>query len=568
MKIFKVAVVGGIVVMAAVMAHADAIRIKKFSFPSGFNNASAMTFVKGKERIWIFRRNADSYEFDIESGSWTALGKSVGNCASDPYINLVEDAYAPGWLWSANFYDGLLHYNLINRSSQVYTVRSSFGGHPVTAVALDKNRIWVGTASGLYYLSRDSQTTQKVDAFGNTWVKSLAVDGIRIWVNGSSFVDSTDLQIKEVSVAEKWPMKEVRSFSFLPPYKISFDSYGKTVVIIGSADKIILSLDDVEAIYATRGEGAIWLYWGDIARFDLNSMSIAEKYTHIHGGAKCLYEDGDFLLFLADNYLARINRKTRQMDVSQLFLTTMLQDKSNYWALSSQDGLIMIPKANLNEAFKIDKSLEDAKNRIGELGGFLRHAEDIDIVQRIKYIVELFELLRKDKTNREVNILTSEARHALRMQKEGGDWFAPKLDFAQLTELEKPIGYYALATSAFGAGKPVEAMEYFEILRKSYPDSICLGWIQKNDLELMIATKNKYQEISRKKMSKDQRLWELGNLYFDAMLVDWNTWEVGYNTNLAFSYFNELISKYPDSIWAKTAQQKMDEYNSALEQAD
>lgn len=533
--------------------------IKTFSFPVGLNNASVMAFVKGRERIWILQKDANSYEFDIKTGSWTALGKAIGNSQSENGSNLVEDPYEPGWLWSPNFYAGLLHYNLIDRSSQTYTVRPYFGDEPPTAVAPAKNRIWVGTAHGLYFLSRSTRKAVKVEALGKTWIKSLAVDGDKIWVNGDLYVEDSSLQVKKVSGLEGWPIKEIRNFSFVPPYKISFDPYGETkIVIVGPGDKIATSLKDVSGYFATQGKGAIWLHWGDIARFDLKTSSITEIYAGIHGGASWLYEDGNSLVFLADHYLARINRETQQMEVGQKTFTALLRDGSTYWVLSPHDGLMMVPKANLDQMFATDDSLMEGRERIRDLGQLLRDEEDI--VKRIKYVAELFELLQKDKESRGANISAVEGIRRLMTMKDGGGWYVPKLNVAQLSEREKPVAYYVLATSSFETGKPVEAMEYYEILKKSYPGSASLGWITKHDAEVMLTTKKKYLEISSKKMSEEQRLWELGNLYYDAMRVEWNVLEVGFNPNLAFGYFDELIRRYPDRPLAKAAQQKMDAF--------
>jgi hypothetical protein len=50
--------------------------------------------------------------------------------------------------------------------------------------------------------------------------------------------------------------------------------------------------------------------------------------------------------------------------------------------------------------------------------------------------------------------------------------------------------------------------------------------------------------------AEDKRLYDVGKAYFDFMTVSWNTSEHYYLYDLAFRFWDELLKKYPQSVWS------------------
>ena len=129
---------------------------------------------------------------------------------------------------------------------------------------------------------------------------------------------------------------------------------------------------------------------------------------------------------------------------------------------------------------------------------------------------------------------------------------------------DRPFIYFGLLFYNMKNGNPEQALIYDSLLHKECPEHYLTNLLQDYERNLLIKAKHEIDNIKSKKLSEDEYLWLYGKIYKNMFRNSLNVAEVGWNLSFPFSFFNQLIKKFPKSKFADNAEYEMLSYNEAM----
>ncbi len=535
----------------------DSPVVKKYAFPDetklvktdGYDRLAFSPFCN--DVIWLMDANKETYEFDIESGKFKSLKPFLEEFSSGS--KFVKDSIDDNVVWIYSFHKGIVKYDKSTGTKTVFSIRKFFNGNEINKVVPVEDMVWICTTGGLFYFLRESGDILEIKQFKGIWINSFYAEKTQLWIN-DDMLYSIEKEKAFQSSDENWPLPGMRFLKVVNGYKIFAKNRDRIIhdslLVVKDNNEIIGSIKKVPLNAVTLdNDKNLWFFGKGVVKFSTRERKIFDRRKTHFTGLK-VKDCGNYMCFIGYGVFARFNKVSREIEKFEYdgSCKDYIVDNNCFWILF-KDGIVRLKKTRNDAFFKTKSNIRKA--RIGTL------FNEEDIIERIKKANEMILSFQKEKRSKWVNKNGYTLKCAFRTYKPKDIKRIQAFLNEEKKPLEKEVGYYILATSSLTLGYPSLSLQYYDKFRTEFPNSKFLDFITEEDIKRIKATDSTMQEIKSKNLSKDEELWELGNLFFEASKVSWNRGEVLPNTDYPFSLFDELIEKYPSSNWADNAEMKM-----------
>ncbi len=566
-SIYIISIVSLFLVFESKAFNEDTLTVKKYAFPSEVKSSKNMKYNHllfspiSNNKIWLLDANEDAYEFDIETANFKSLRPFLGGFSVSPHV--VKDSNNDNIFWIHSFHEGVIKYDKSTGTKTVFTIREFFRGEAITKVVPRKDKVWICTAGGLFYFLRKDGNIVEIKEFKNIWINSVYPEKDRLWIK-SDMIYFLKTKKAIQFFEESWPYQGMKLLKVVNGYKI-FGKSGESklkdsVLVVDDNDKILAVLKEVplNAVTLDNDEN-LWFFGPGIVKFSTGEKQVVDKQKARIEGSK-VYNCEKYVYFVM-NYrnFSRFDKLTGQTEIFEpdRNCQDFIVDDNYFWVLF-EDGIVKLNKTNNDSLFKLKSSIK--RVRAGDL------FEEDDIIEKIKKAGKMISSIQEEKRTKwvaeennkytfQLALRTYDAEDIKRIQ-----YFLNK----DIQPLEREIGYYILVTSSLMLGHPGLSLQYYDKFKTEFPKSDFLNLIEEEDIKIIKATDSTMQEIKSKNLPEDEKLWKLGNLFFETSRVSWTHGQVSLNTDYSFSILEELIEKYPSGNWADNAEMKMLLFNEGL----
>lgn len=565
-----------LMIVPAVSANTSgSIRFIPFPADSGLKNSESMMFVPGKDgpKIWVFPTNACAYELDPGTGEWRNLKSTIGEfaCFDGSGEPGYLDEFRPNLLWLPNFHRGVVRIDIATGKSAGVPA-TAFERAAITTVAPDKERIWIGTSEGLYFLDPVTLGVTKIPEFTGIWVRQISVEPKRLWINGEFMISKKDMHIESIYSRPGWPLSKVESFHLLEGYTFFANTSGSpNLVILDPQDRIIGQIDRVAADFATKGASGIWLSGRHFNRrvnlFDLKNQALSDRYAlpdDVYGQV----DEIDNQLYIVSGKVVRFDLKTGAVTKLPDLVQQFVPRPDGFWLLT-MTGLKVIPPGQFDKAAApdVDAALQQAEQQAENTAGQLyqlgkegRRANRIKVAAKLLDILGSNPRLQDSLSPATLSTVYTWMHHKPAIMEQDELAEVEGL-LPQGTPNERALAYHSLLINSNLAGDLAKALQLLTRLEKEYPNSQPCSWIC-GEREMLEVAASRLSEIEARTAPEDEKLWLKANLFFDTKGVSWNEREGSYyDSSLAERYLTELVERFPHSRFAVLAEYKMLKYS-------
>ncbi|MEN3044877.1 MAG: hypothetical protein ABDH37_06665 [Candidatus Hydrothermales bacterium] len=509
-----------------------------------------------RTNLWILNIGFKSYEFDPLLGKWENLENILGfKYRLLPRKRLIiRDSINKNFLWIGEFGRGIILYEIKTKNVTFFDTYNFFNGNSITVIKPSKDVVWIGTTGGLFYYHRKNKKIIEVENFRKMWINHIEIEEERVWVNGKYIYFPEAKKIFQLSEFKSQAFSECRLIKILKGYKIFIKD--NTLIITDRKNNIITSLCNVQEQVIMDKEGNLW-FWGGGKLIKFYTKNKFAKRYELNMTISRAVEWKNYLYFQSyDRRLGRINKLTGEVKIyPMLSFRDFVINDYGIWILTDENlikiGHYEFEKISLplSEFEKMEKEIWNKKN---ELMDAISKSENI--VEKIKLAAEFYGFCFKYKEiisdpHCEYDILSK----LVTIKEEDIKLI---IDFINedIKPLEKEISYYILSTKPLLIGNPTLALKFYNIFKKEFPKSIFHNQILEEDLKKLEKASEELEKIKNKDLPEDEKLWLLGNIFFEGVKVSWNQKEGGWNMEYPFGLFEKLIQKYPKSPWADNAE--------------
>lgn len=128
------------------------------------------------KKIWLTPENHAAFELDLETGAKQPLATRFNHAFFNERFRangIQPDSLHRNLCWFLSSYKGVYCHDESKGSGQFYDVAAN--RRAISAIAFSKDKVWIGTSEGLWYIDRKSGQYGAVDHTPNSWVYKIVI---------------------------------------------------------------------------------------------------------------------------------------------------------------------------------------------------------------------------------------------------------------------------------------------------------------------------------------------------------------------------------------------------------
>lgn len=118
---------------------------------------------------------------------------------------------------------------------------------------------------------------------------------------------------------------------------------------------------------------------------------------------------------------------------------------------------------------------------------------------------------------------------------------------------QQEVAYYVLARCPILVGDALTSCSYLSKFESKFPSGRLSRLLIEDDRNRLKTACREIGKLKQARKTKDEELYLLGNIYFEALSLSWNLSEVGYRVDYPTNLHATLIRDFPKSKWAGAA---------------
>lgn len=503
--------------------------------------------------IWIFNSDGYSTELNLKDNFWIRLDRRFGKYAYKlGKEDVTRDEVDHDLLWLSPNSTKLAVYKISTEQLTGFTDITN-----ITSLCFLEQDIFVGTANGLFRISRSNLTTAVIQQLAELPVRSI--------------IDRQDnsLQINESYFYNY--QKDILIGSYKTPSITDCRETGELTLCLSDAQKlyIIRGSDTLNStIYKSNNleniiadENYIW-FPDDLKTGILRYSIVNNSFEMIRTG----YDYRDFNVSMDDSLIWFLNREglmvfnKNDLNTYRIFL----EDTSAYNGLYA-DSAYLIANSDKNisifrKGFLLSRTKNVKQLVLEETPFFSEVSEVISTFKgdfRASYD-KYCEIYQKYSTNNNIRVQQKlkELKESLIILLPSSFYTSKELEL-YLTDTIKDkyliANYYLhMVKQATYEGMLKEVLHYDSLMLANYPAMRTLSYTTK------IAAVRRADEmlaiINKSGAPEDEKLWETGSLYYKLHRIAGPQGKNGINMTYPFSFLKRLKNKYPESQYADNAE--------------
>jgi outer membrane protein assembly factor BamD (BamD/ComL family) len=531
--------------------------------------------------IWVINNKDIAFEVNSETGNWTGQEYDLRLVFQRMYDTIADDKYHKEIVWYALKNNRLIAFDKTNESSNEFIFNKSDEEEMMIFKILPTEEgIWIGTSLGLYLLSRNSDKIEKILEIPRVGVWSILSKG-----NGNLILNlnseyspknKTLVKIIEYSSIDKTISRNSDFFGFdlrdiwnikirnnaVVFYKENDDSKIHTIYIDENrkAHRIPFELDPYNFI---ADNDDFWFIEDKNSRnifsyIKYNASNQKEQKVYLNNRCNNFFIGDSYIWFIDELGIGRIDKISLKVQKAildpsiKLFNNQIFVIQGNYLWLEARDGLIRFSNNYLESLFEHRSS---KRNMLAWLEKQIPKEEN-----PYDYIKNCIRYLNLSEDPQQIEQMKNNLRFC-------GEWdrfraseiYLESLENNLNNESDKQVGE-GVRYFLFSRYKKIynlsKALEHYEFLKKSNPDSMFISFINKEEINIMQYLKTKLDSIDITEQSEDYKLYE------KAKILIKNHGDL--NGDDPFFLLSSFVEKYPNSNLSDNAEYDLVKRNLLL----
>jgi hypothetical protein len=512
-------------------------------------------------KILTVNTNGWAYELNLADGSWERLDHKFGTYAWGLQKgNFFIDPENKNVLWACNFHRGLILYDIAAKNYREIPAVEAF-----LSICFLKEAVFIGTMHGLYKFDRKSGEANLVSQIGETNVSSIEkVSDSLLLMNGKFLYNYISGNIGDTYSKDEAAAVKKSAFSFeltaFPDNTLTIKSHN----IIKRFSYPYYFLKNI-----IIDENCVWMPCPDlkngIVRYSYTGNSIdtipigysfsqntITPYKVVNDVSEiCFYNSEAALFFNKSDHTTRTFQVDDISSIHNIYLDPDFLYANTWHSIEifSRDYIRSV-------AYNIDRL-------ILEEDGFKRYTDSLQIYKWDNDFVSYYRSYRTIQAKFGLST-NKRIKSALESFRNGAVYKTPcstkelleltntYLDNIQEEDIKASI-YLKLVTLSNYEGRLKESLKFDAILKQDFPGYRTAYHIQQ--MNEVAASYDRIKKISSSAAAPDEKLWKLGNAYYNLFLhVGPETEASTINMKFPFHYFEKLIRQYPGSRYADNAE--------------
>lgn len=499
--------------------------------------------------IWTFSTNSDSYELNLLDSTWTDLKKRFGKYSRGLSLDAIFiDPYTQN-IWVCNFHKGIYVYDPKRETGHEYERI-----HPVSSIKFSDNHVFIGTWDGLYTIDRKTKEALR----GLTEINIRDIQ--KLSKNTLSINEKYEYDFKyDKILSTKYEREILQTKSIKDVQIIHYEmvDYETPNVFIKKDDKVksfFIHSFNINNIIVEND--MLWLINGDLRRgliqynFKDESINTIEKknqrqfFWMVNDSQYIWFWNRKNLLILdKNNFDLKIISPPVSGDVHNIVI---LDDKVflNTWhsiQVFRKDYLIQLgedPNSSINSEKKFIAYLDS----IGYYKEKTSFKQSYELYTQVK---NLFEKSSNSRITDRIKHMKASLTAGLSDTNEILSLIDYMRDSIDDSEIQSSFYLNSITTQNY-QGKVVLVLTLDTMLQSKFPGSRSEYHIQR--MERTKKAHEQLQNIKNQDLNEDERLWKVGNIYYELFQLVGPEVEMSYiDMSYPFSYFDSLLNLYPSS---------------------
>ncbi len=507
--------------------------------------------------IWTFGHSGDSYELNLIDSTWTSLNYRFGKYSMGLRKEAIFiDPFTQN-IWVCNFHRGIYVYNLSGEKGHEYKMI-----RPVSHIKFSDKHVFIGTWEGLYTVNRKSM--EAIRSLPEINVRDIQILSKNVLsINEKYEYDFEHNKILTTKYGrEILETRSINDVQIIFYKQVDYETPNVTIKKDGKDKSFYIHSSDINSVIIEND--LIWLLDGDIRRglirynFEDDSLNTIEnkdqrRYHQMANGPEYMWfwDRKNLLIFDKKTFELKIISPPLADDFHEI---SIFDDKV---FLNTWHSIQVFRKDHLIELGEDPNSLINSEKKFIEyldsLGYYKGKASFQQSYESYKQVKKLFEKSSNARiTSRLSNMKTNLSAVILYDTKEILDLMEYMRDSVDDNEIRSRFYLNSITTQNY-QGNVVTVLTLDSLLQSEFPESRSEYHIKR-----MQRTKDAYdqlQSIKNEDLNEDERLWKVGNVYFELFrYVGQETEASSINMSYPFSYYDSLLKQYPNSSLADDAE--------------
>ncbi|MEP2025945.1 MAG: hypothetical protein ABJH98_14450 [Reichenbachiella sp.] len=516
----------------------------------------------GSALIWTFSTNSDSYELNLKDSTWSNLNRRFGKYSYGLKRNSIFVDPFTQFIWICNFRKGIYVYDPQSDLNYEY---SSI--RPVSTVKFSKTHIFIGTWDGLFTINRKTMNTAR--GLSEVHIRNIQI----LSKNILSINEKYEYNFEDDKILSTNFEKEIlqsRSINGIEITQYKTTDYQSPNIYIQKDDKvkpIFIYPFDINNVIAEND--MIWILNGSLSKgliqYDIKNDSLNTIKKKGQRQRFQMENGNEHIWFWRGLNIFILNKKTFELKI----LSPPVVD--NIRQICILDDKVFLNTRHIIQVFRKDYLIqlsEDTKDRINSENAFIAYADSLGFYRKnnsFKKAYEIYELAKNEfetSANNDIIDRIKGMKSQLTTTRYNMQEILNLMDYMRDSVDDDEIlsSFYLNSITQLNYQGNVEvALRLDTILQSKFPETRIIYHETK-----MKKTKEAYdrlQNIKTEEVSEDERLWKVGNIYFQLFrFVGRDTEASSTDMTYPFSYYDSLLNIYPNSLFADDAEFTMLQY--------
>lgn len=509
-------------------------------------------------KIWTVNTNGYAYELNLVDSSWVRLDHKFGNYAMGlKKENFYKDTENKDLLWIGNFHQGLIIYDISKRHYRGFPAIQN-----ISNFCFLKESVFIGTWHGLYKFSRKSGEVSQISQIAETNVSGIEnINDTMLLINNKYLYN---IFTNNVNVKFSNDEKIVLKKSTYPFELTAFPDNTLTIKSNNIAKRFSYPYYQFKNIIIDNN--CVWIPGPDlidgIIKYSypansIDSIPIGYRYTQynlVNDSYAIWFKNSDAILFFN-----KLNYTTSAIQIDNInSIQNLFVDPEFLYTNTWHSIEIFTKDYVISNSFNIDKLIyEETKFRkyIDSLNIYnCYNCNDfISYYRRYKLIQTKFNSTSNKRIKSEIDELKKGIIYRTpNSMNELFELTKTYIDTIKEEEVKASI-YLKLVTLSDYEGNLKASLKFDSIIKKNFP-----GYrteFYKGRMKEVADSYSIIKKISSSKISEDEKLWKLGNAYYQLFShVGRETEASSIDMEFPFRYYKKLLKKYPNSPYAANAE--------------